>query len=251
MTDRETKTAERSSSIVRSVATAAYLILGTAFFGPLAIITSWLTPSGRLFAFYARWWSRCWLLTAGVRVTVVREAELDPGRGYLFMANHQSALDIPALLATLPVPTRFLAKRELFRLPVLGFALRAGGFIPVDRKVRSKARETIHDAAQRLRGGSSILIFPEETRSRDGRLLPFKRGGFLIASRADAPVVPVGIEGTGQAQPTKSLGISPGPVRVRYGAPIDLAAAESEGRGEALETVRREIARLADVPETP
>lgn len=236
-----------SPSIFRSVLAGIYAFAGTGFFGVLATTLSWITPSGRMFAFLGRLWSGGWLLAAGIRVEVERESPLDQGVGYVFMVNHQSALDIPVLLATLPVPTRFLAKRELFRIPVLGWALRAGGFIPVDRKVRSRARETIEEAGSRLEKGSSILVFPEETRSRDGNLLPFKRGGFLVAARAGASVVPVGIEGTGRAQPTKRLLLTPGTVRVRYGTPIPVGALEAEERGRGIQRVRQEIARLAGV----
>ena len=164
-------------SILRSILAGIYIVWGTVFFAILAVATSWLTPNGRIFSFWARTWSRGWLFAAGVRIDVRRETDLggrDERRaGYVFMANHQSALDIPVLLATLPVPTRFLAKRELFKIPFLALGLRAGGFIPVDRKVRSRARETIQDASRRLGEGSSILVFPEETRSVDGTLLPF------------------------------------------------------------------------------
>lgn len=235
-------------SIVRSLAAAVYLVWGTVLFAILAISTSWLTSSGRLFSFWARMWSRGWLLAAGVRLVVERESELTPESGYVFMANHQSALDIPVLLATLPVPTRFLAKRELFQIPFLSLGLKAGGFIPVDRTVRSRARETVREAAKRLAEGNSILLFPEETRSLDGTLLPFKRGGFLIAGKSGTPIVPVGVEGTGRVQRPKRLRIAPGTVRVRYGEPLDPSRFEADGKGRLLDTVRGEIGRLAGYP---
>ena len=220
----------------------------TILFGVLAILTSWITPGGRVFFFWARLWGKGWVAAAGLRLRVRRASDLDPDRGYVFMANHQSALDIPVLLATLPVVTRFLAKRELFRIPLFGWALRAGGFIPVDRKDRSRARETLRQAADRLAEGSSVLLFPEETRSLDGRLLPFKRGGFLLAWQSGAPVVPVGLEGTGRAQRPHGFRVRPGVVHVRYGAPVPVAASGARERRALEERIRSEIGELAGIP---
>ncbi len=189
----------------------------------------------------ARWWSAGLLFASGVSVEKRFEAPLDASKGYVFMANHQSIFDIPLLIHTLPGQTRFLAKRSLFLIPIFGWAIAAGGFVPVDRKNRASARKTFEAALDRLRRGSSILIFPEETRSMTGQLLPFKRGGFLIALKSGYPIVPVAVRGTLEVQNKKSLLIRPGRVRVVYGAPIDAADFGMRGRGQLAEDVRAKI----------
>jgi len=164
------------------------------------------------------------------------------------MANHQSLFDIPVLLATLPGQTRFMAKQGLFRIPIFGWALSAGGFIPVDRQDRSRAKEAFASAVARLQAGASVLVFPEETRSLDGRLLAFQRGGFLLALKSGLPIVPVGIAGTLAVQGKRSFLIHPGEVSVRYGAPIAMTGFDLRQKRELLLIVRDRIAQLAGAP---
>jgi 1-acyl-sn-glycerol-3-phosphate acyltransferase len=233
------------SSLVATVAGNLYLVLGTLVCASLALATGWLPPRGNVIFFWARVWSRGLLLASGVRLEVERGGALDPRGRYIFMANHQSLFDIPVLLATLPGQTRFLAKHSLFRIPLFGWAIRAGGFIPVDREDRSRARDVFLAATARLRAGTSVLLFPEETRSRDGRLLPFQRGGFLLALKSGLPIVPVGIQGTLQVQTKGTLRIRPGRVRVRYGAPLPISGFALRRKGELVAEVRRHVAELA------
>ena len=159
-----------------------------------------------------------------VRVEVRSIPSSSRAKSYVFLANHQSLFDIPVLLATSPGQVRMMAKRSLFLIPLFGWALKAGGFIPVDRADRSTARQSFSSAFARLREGTSILLFPEGTRSLDDTLLPFQRGGFLLAMKSGLPIVPVGIQGTRAIQRQGSLAIRPGTVVVTYGAPIDPAA---------------------------
>lgn len=231
------------SRILWTLSSNIYLLLFTGIFGTAAILTGWV-GGGRLFFFWARTWSRGLLAASGTRVKVSFEVPL-ADRAYLFMANHQSLFDIPLLLATLPGQVRFLAKRELFRLPVFGWALRVGGFIPIDRKDRSSARTSFRSAVARLKGGESVLIFPEETRSPDGRLLEFKRGGFLIAVRSGVDIVPVGIRGTHAVRSKDRLWVSPGPVEIVYGAPIEIRDLSVRDRKQLAMRVRAQVADLA------
>jgi 1-acyl-sn-glycerol-3-phosphate acyltransferase len=225
-----------------------FLVLGTLVLTLCALLTGWipLPRGGRVFYFWASLWSRLLLLTSGVRWRVERLAPLDPRRAYVFLCNHQSLYDIPVLLVSLPLPARFMAKRELFSIPLFGWALRYGGFIPVDRGAARGARESFRAATARLARGRSVLLFPEETRSRDGRLLPFKRGGFLLAQKAGLPVVPVGIRGTLGVRTRDSYRIHPGRVLVRYGAPIEPGVGR-RATGELVDRVRAAIAELAGV----
>lgn len=220
------------------------LFFTTLFFGSLGTLLGWIPPRGTVMYWCARMWSHAVLWASGIRLRVSGTAEL--GRAsYVYMANHQSMYDIPVLIATLPGETRFLAKRELFRIPIFGWALWVGGFVPVDRGDRSRSRDTMAAAADRLRRGHSLLIFPEETRSRDGRLLPFKSGGFLLALNARVPVVPVGIEGTFEIQRKGSWVIHPRVVDVRYGTPLEVTEASSRERKALVSGVRQAIAELA------
>lgn len=233
------------AAVLRTAWGNLVLLLAALLFGSLGLLFAWIPPRGTATWWCARGWAFTVLWAAGVRLRVEREVALGARRSYVVMANHQSMFDIPALIATLPGQTRFLAKRELFKIPIFGWALWAGGFVPVERGDRSRSRGTLDAARDRLRRGLSLLIFPEETRSRDGRLLPFKSGGFLLAAKAGVPVVPVGISGTRLVQPKGRYTMTPGEVTLRYGAPIGVADEGARAKRAQVQAVRAEIARLA------
>jgi 1-acyl-sn-glycerol-3-phosphate acyltransferase len=162
------------------------------------------------------------------------------------VANHESFCDILVLLATLPMQVRFLAKRSVFRVPVLGWSIAAAGFVPVDRGDRARGAATVGTALQRLQGGRSLVIFPEETRTREGELLPFKRGAAHIAVKAGLPLQPIGIAGTFRILPRGSWEIRPGPVRVSVGDPIDVLGRTLRDRDAVTEETRGAIAALRE-----
>ena len=194
----------------------------------------------------AKLWSILLLGSAGVRLTSIFETPLEKGRGYIFMSNHQSMYDVPVLISGMPGEVRFLTKKSLFRIPIFGWALHASGFIPVDRQDRRSGRRAMDDAARLLERGVSVMIFPEQTRSPDGRILPFRRGAFLIARRAGVPIVPIGVRGTRDIRPKGSYWVRPGTVEVRYGAPVMPSSDQAEERKHQIEEVRATVARLAD-----
>lgn len=234
------------ATLLATLTGSLYLVFGTLFFSALSILASLVPPRGRWVYYTARLWARGALLASGVRLRVESEQPLGRRARYVFVANHQSLFDIPALLAASPGQVRLLAKASLFRIPVFGWALAAGGFVPVDRGARQSARSSFAKAIERLdRDDVSVLLFPEETRSLDGRLLPFRRGGFLLALKTGRPIVPVGVEGSFAVQSRRSFVIRPRPITVRYGAPLDLAAESVRHLPERIESVRGEIARLA------
>ena len=230
--------------VIRTIIGNVVVALDTIFFGLLASIAGWLPPRGHWMYQLARIWSRLNLWICGVDLEVEQEEELDPERGYIYMSNHQSMFDIPVLISSIPGQTRFMAKKGLFKIPVFGWALSAGGFIPVDRGNRKAAAETYRIAVEHIAKGNSILIFPEQTRSPDGELLPFKRGGVVIAQQTGAPIVPVGIKGTRDIRPKGSSLVIPGPVKVKYGRPIELARIAQGGQADLVARVRSEIERL-------
>ena len=228
---------------------SGFIIFGSLILSIVAILTAWIPPRGRAVQYWARCWARGLLFCAGVRVSVEIQTPLEKDTAYVFMSNHQSLFDIPVLLATLPVPALFMAKRELFMIPLFGWAMRSGGFIPVNRSNPSRARESFREAIQSIEKGSSILLFPEETRSHDGELLPFKRGGFLLARKGKAKIVPVGLHGTLAVQSRSSYLIRASHVVVSYGSPVDLTNNDSR-EDNSPEGIRNYVARLAQVGTT-
>lgn len=144
-----------------------------------------------------------------------------PAGGAVYVANHASWLDIPALILALPPTVRFAAKDSLFRIPLFGAALRAGGFLPVNREDRSRARDTFASGREHLAEGGSVLFFPEGTRTYDGALLPFQRGAFLMALKSRLPVVPVGVEGSFRGLPRTSWSLVPTSIVVRIGEALE------------------------------
>jgi 1-acyl-sn-glycerol-3-phosphate acyltransferase len=232
----------------------AFLVLGTLVLGLLAVPVSLLPRGTHLVFAMSKAWSWGLLAASGVRMKVRFASRLDPKRSYIFIANHQSMFDIPVVISTVPVQMRFAAKRSLFKIPVFGWAIRAGGLIPVDPgSDRRQAMATLNALQERLTDGISVLLFPEGSRSLDGLLHPFERGGFLLALKTGLPIVPVGIRGTLGVQMRGKKTIHGGPVEVRYGEPIDPAAYGVRGRGELLGAGRGKIAELAgtEVTEEP
>lgn len=221
-----------------------FLAVASIVLGAAAVLLGPIPPRGNWSYRCAQLWSHGLLWCSGIRIRV-RRAPPETGGPFVYMANHQSLFDIPVLIATLPGQSRFMAKRSLFLIPFFGWALWVGGFIPVDRRDRSRASEAFAAAGDRLRHGHSVVIFPEETRSRDGGLLPFQRGGFLVALKNRAPIVPVGIQGTFERRPRGSLAIRPGEVEIGYGEPIEVSKLQLREKRQLVAFVEAEVARLS------
>ena len=199
--------------------------------------------SGDVTAMYraGMWVLAAGLRAAGVRVRVRGREQVPAGRSCIFMCNHVSNLDPPAVLPLLPGRTVVLLKRELMRIPLLGTAMRMGGYIPVDRsRSREAAQQSVAAAAKALNAGMHILVFPEGTRSRDGRLAGFKKGPFFLAQTTGAPIVPIAVVGTQRLLAKNSAWIRPGRVEVCLLPAIDPAGFGS--REELIAAVRASIA---------
>lgn len=180
-----------------------------------------LNPSAAM-VIVQRWWSPVLLWAGGAKLEVTGLEHLAPGQPYIFASNHQSTLDIPALFVALPDNFRFVAKKVLQYVPITGWYMTAAKFVFIDRSNHRKALKSLEEAGQRIRGGISIVMFAEGTRSEDRRILPFKKGPFALALHAQVPVVPVAIDGSGLVMPKNSWNIKPGPVKVSIGKPIDV-----------------------------
>ena len=166
------------------------------------------------------------------------------------MANHESMIDPLALAPALPSSTLFVSKKSLFRVPFMGWAMTAAGFIPIDRGDRQRAIESLDNAAERIRSGRAVILFAEGTRSRDGRLGPLKKGPFHLALRAGVPIVPVAISGSRPLWPPGSMLARSGDVRVRFAPPIDLTGVGADDLSALMGRVREAIASRRDTPET-
>lgn len=190
---------------------------------------------------WAMWILRVGLRCAGIRVEVEWETPLDPARRYIFLSNHVSNLDPPVLMPMLPGRSSVFLKRSLMKIPVLGYGMRLGDFIPVDRDGRvESARESVQFAARVLASGLHVLSFVEGTRSRDGRLQPFKKGPFYLAKETGAPVVPVSIWGTESMMRKGSVRLYPGTAHIVFHTPIE--SNDYATRDELLNAVRQAIA---------
>jgi len=233
------------------IGTAWLLVVGvpvTAFYATWAVLASWAGIRYAPHNVYDRimgGWARLLLRANGVRVSAEGIDRLDPGLSYVFVANHTSIVDIWALLVAIPNSFRFVAKRELARVPVFGRAMASAGNIFIDRNNLVSSFSSYDEAASRLREGLSAMVFAEGTRSRDGRLLPFKKGPFVLAIRAGVPLVPLCICGAFERTPKGVLNVRPGEVVIRVGEPIDTRGMTYGDRDGLSVTARTSIEAMA------
>ncbi len=182
--------------MIRSVLIVTLGVAITGFMSFWCVIFSLIPGSENRIHKIARLWAKILLLMSNTKVEVIGARNITLGKPQIFMANHQSDFDILISLAHIPVQFRWIAKKELFAIPVFGAAMRSAGYIEIDRSNREKAMQSIDEAALRIRSGKSVMTFPEGTRSRDGQLAPFNKGVFSIAHYCNAPLALIFIEGT-------------------------------------------------------
>jgi len=191
-----------------------------------------------------RYWGKliCWL--SGVSVQVEGAEKLERNRPYIFAANHQSQFDIIALQGYLDFNYRWLAKKELFKVPIWGTAMKLAGYISVDRAHGRQAIKSLDAAAQRIAEGTSVVIFPEGTRSKDGKLQPFKSGGMVLAIKSGVPLVPVAISGTHEILPKGGVTLRPGNIVIRIGYPIETKDYKTNRKHELAERMQKAVEKL-------
>jgi len=195
------------------------------------------------FLAYGTWMMKVGRLILGIDIAVEGRDRLDRKIPYVFMSNHLSFLDAPLLVTVLDRPVRFVVKRFVFRIPVLGLGMRFAGYVPLDKEGVGEGRKRIARAAELIkREGYSFLVYPEGTRSWEGKLLPFRRGGFFLALDAGAPIVPMSIQGTYELMPRGSRRIGKGRVRIVFHEPVAVSGTTLETMPELMERVRAPIA---------
>lgn len=227
----------------RTAVIVAWVVVATLVMGLLTIALSLSASTAHAVHRVAKAWGRSILRVSGVRVLVRGMEQIDPARAFIFMSNHQSNFDIPVLLGHLPVPFRWLAKAELFKIPIFGRAMRGAGYIPIDRTDRPAAIESLRQAGGAVRRGVSVMIFPEGTRSLDGTLKPFKKGGFVMAIEAGVPIVPVALRGTFDIMPKNRLMIRPRDVTMAIGEPIATTGYSIHSKEALMDEVRNALHR--------
>lgn len=226
---------------MRRILLFSAISLYTLIFGLIAIVLMIPIPNGNPLIWCARPWAAMILLTCGVRVRVTENGHRDLGQPAIYITNHQSLFDVLALIRALPGQYRIIAKKELFGIPVFGWALSMAGFIKLDRADRDQARASLGVAAARVRAGRSLVVFAEGTRSPDGRLLPFKKGGFVLAIESGTPVVPISISGSRAVLGKETLDIKRGTIDVVIGAPIATMALTYDDRNALIAKTRLAI----------
>lgn len=228
---------------IHSAIAIPLIYLYTIVMGSTSLLLSLYDPAGRKQHWCARIWCRMIARTTGAHVRVHGAHQIEPGKSYVFLSTHQSYMDIPAMLGYLPAQLRIAAKKVLFRIPFMGWHLTRAGHIPIDRSSTQNAVSSMQKAASYLKDGICAFVFPEGTRSRDGFLYKFKKGGFKLAIQANVPIIPITIIGSRQVLPPDEIIFRPGPIEMYVDAPIPTTGLTDDDLESLMETVYNIMAR--------
>lgn len=235
--------------MIRTLWFRLVVVVSTAFFSLLGVLGGLVRAPHGLYDWIHRNWAGSILAAAGARIVVDGLEHSTPGRAQILVANHQSMLDIWALMAAVPASLRFVAKEELSRIPIFAAACRAAGHVFIDRTQAGKAAGAIRAAGERMRReGLTLVLFPEGTRSSDGALGRFRRGSFALAIETRADLIPVAIEGGGRILGRGAKQVRPGTIRIRLAPPVPLEGVAPEDRDALVDQTRETVAgMLADL----
>ena len=222
------------ASLLLAVVLPAYIVAA----GVVGIPFTLVTRDARFLYWLARQGLRLGFTLARIKIVIHGLDRLTASQHFICMMNHNSNLDVPAVFLKLPGQVRVLGKKELFRLPVLSTAMRLGGFVPVDRSDRESAIESLSNASRLAADGASFLIAPEGTRSRSGRLLRFKKGGFHMAIDSQVPILPITVIGAFELMPPGSLAIRSGTIEIFLHEPIETSGLGRKDRQDLMARVR-------------
>jgi 1-acyl-sn-glycerol-3-phosphate acyltransferase len=228
--------------MLRSIIIVAAALCITALAAACVVIINIFSAAEKHGRRIGRCWAKILLYISGVKIEIIGMENIVSGKPQILMANHQSDFDILICMAGIPLDFIWTAKKELFRIPVFGKAMRASGFIEIDRQDHEKAIKSLAQAAAKFQEGISVASFPEGTRSRDGQLLPFKQGMFYLALQTGIPIVPVSIIGSGKIMSKKSWQVNRGEIIMVIDKPVDVSGYTIETRASLMEKVRNIIA---------
>jgi 1-acyl-sn-glycerol-3-phosphate acyltransferase len=234
----------------RTLLVYAVVIFYLLILGPPLLLWSAITGNTDTLYSVGVFGARTALFMAGVRMIVTGRERIPIGKAVVYMPNHQSNSDPPAVASILP-PVLIMAKKEFFRVPVLGKGMRMRGFIPVDRTNRERAFAAVDQAVAALKAGHSFLAFPEGTRSRTGRLQSFKKGVFVMAIKASVPIVPISVSGASKIMRRGDYRIHPGEVQITIHDPVPTAGCSIADRARVAGQVRRAIISGLSAEERP
>lgn len=223
------------------------LILNTAVLAIVIILISPFDRRGNVVHYIGKFWALLNVYLSGTRLHIVGKDRIRRNRPYIVMSNHQSLFDVWALIGKMPLQLRWIVKGDIRKMPLFGYALERMGHIYVDKAGGRNMVRSLESAARKIREGTSVVIFPEGTRSRDGRLQKFHRGGAVIALRAGVPVLPVAVNGGRFVLPKNTLDLLPGKIRIVVGESIDPASFGKHQAEELLEAVRSAIEKNLDL----
>lgn len=216
-------------------------VLNSMFFATLELIVILFKKNDRVFHALARGWARSTLKICGVKVHVRGLEKVDMKRNYVYVSNHASMFDIPAIIASIPDQIRIVFKKELHWIPIFGWGLKYGSYISIDRSRGPAAMKSLEEAVEKIRTGASVLLYAEGTRTLDGKLQTFKRGAFNLAVKAGVPVVPLTVNGSFTLLPKRSVVIHPGEVGLVLESPIEIKGNGKETELRLMEEVHTAI----------
>jgi len=219
------------------------LVVITGLLAPLLILISLATSSGAPAFQIMRWWGRGVSGCMGLTFSLFGAEKAVPGQAYIITPNHQSYADVLALITVLPVRFRWVLKKELLKVPLFGWAVARTGAIALDRANRDQSVQRLRAGADKLKGGWSVLIYPEGTRTPDGQLLPLKKGAFMMAVQSGMPILPVTSNGAHKVLPKKTLVFRPGHITVTIGDPINTEGMTESDVPVLMEKTRQAIAK--------
>ncbi|MFC1562514.1 lysophospholipid acyltransferase family protein [candidate division KSB1 bacterium] len=234
--------------MMRQILIRTGIIIITVVLGVVYIILSPLDYKRKISDLLMRLWAAMLLFISGVKTKITGLENIDKKNSYIVVSNHQSQFDIPVMIRYLPLTVRMLAKKELFRIPIFGWAMYLAGHISLDRGKGKKALKSLKEASEKIRKMKlSIIVYPEGTRSPDGKVQNFKKGAFRLGLETRLPVLPVSIIGSREIMPKDSLIINKGEIKIIVGNPIITENLEKAELKNLSDTVRNEIIKNMEV----
>ncbi len=218
-----------------------FLGINTTILGTSIILISFIDPRGNMVHYVGKLWSRLNLIFTGARIRIHGLENMRKNKSYVVMSNHQSHYDVWALIGHLPLQLRWVIKKELRKVPVFGLGCERMGHIYIDRKNPEKSREELQVIRDKFSAGSSVVFFPEGSRSTDGKLKPFKKGGFVMALQGQVPILPVTVMGSRSILPKGSKQITPGTIDIYIHPAIETDTFSYETKEQLMELVRQAI----------